>query len=85
MFSMMKRVSTCPYQLTIFGLLIIGLLLTIDRVTPGVFEQYSVIFLTDYATLSPFLMTLSILIQVLYQKKVNFGPIFSRFSRNKTV
>ena len=37
--------------------------------TPGVFEQESVVVWTDYATLSPFLMTLSILIQVLY------GPV----------
>ena len=39
MFSETRRGSTCPYQLTIFGLLIIGLLLTIDRVTAGVNEQ----------------------------------------------
>ena len=49
MFSETKRVSTCPYQLTIFGLLMIGLLWTIDRVT-----SESVIVWTDYATLSPF-------------------------------
>ena len=42
---------------------------TIDRVTHGVFEQESVIVWTDYATLSPFLMTLSILIQVLPEKR----------------
>ena len=57
----------------------IGLFYTIDRVTHGVFEQESVIVWTDYATLSPFLMTLSILIQVLYRKKVIFGPIFFTF------
>ena len=56
------------------------------------FEQESVIVWTDYATLSPFFMTLSILVQVLNRKKVLFnrkkvlfGPIFLRFSRNKTV
>ena len=68
--------STCPYQLTIFGLLMIGLFKTIVRVTHGVFEQESVIVWTDYATLSRFLMTLSILIQVLYRKKVNFRTDF---------
>ena len=41
--------STCPYQLTIYGLLIIGLLLTIDSVRPGVFEKESVIVWTDNA------------------------------------
>ena len=67
--------STCPYQLTIYGLLIIGLSLTIDSVTPGVFEQESVIVWSDYANLSPFLTIWSIFIQVLH-KKVIFGPMF---------
>ena len=57
MFGETKRVNTCPYQLTIYGLLIIGLLKTIDSVIPCVFEQESVIVWTDYANLSPFLMT----------------------------
>ena len=39
---------------------------------------------TDYATLSPFLMTLSILIQVLYRKKVNFRTdLFTFFCKIK--
>ena len=42
----------------------IGLLKTIDRVTP-------VIVWTDYATLSPFQRTLSILIQVLYRTRID--------------
>ena len=63
----------------------IGLFQIIDRVSHGVFEQESVIVWTDYATLSPFLMTLSILIQVLNRKRLIFGPIFLCFSRNKTV
>ena len=57
----------------------IGLLLTIDSVTPGVFKKESVIVWTNYATLSPFLMTLSILIRVLYRKKVNFRTVSFTF------
>ena len=79
MFSEMKRVSTCtcPYRLTIYGLLIIGLLIqTIDSVTPGVFEQDSVTVWTDYAKLSPFLMISSILI---HQKESNFRTDFYTF------
>ena len=51
--------------------------------TPGVSEQECVIIWTDYATLSPFLMTLSILIQVLYRKKVNFWTDFFTFFAKK--
>ena len=47
----------------------IGLFQTIDRLTHGVFEQESLIVWTDYATLSPFLMTFRFLIQVFLPKK----------------
>ena len=47
--------------------------------THGVFKEESVIVWIDYATLSLFLMTLSILIQVLYRKKVNFQTDFFTF------
>ena len=47
--------------------------------THGVFEQEIVIVWTDYATLSPFLMTLITLIQILY------GLSISKTVRNRNI